>query len=80
LYTKEPEIEGLSILWLFKWIAGVLLFYFLAGSIYRAVWLDKRGVEIIPNHGVWRDLLQIIHDFSCNLANRLKGRGGYQEI
>jgi hypothetical protein len=87
LYVEEPGSGGgdgsggVGIFWLLKCILGVLAIYFLAGSVYRAVWLDKRGIEIIPNHHVWQDLFMILRDFACNLANRLQGgRGGYQQI
>lgn len=66
---------------LFKFMLFIFLLYILGGSVYRAVCLEKRGSEIVPNYQLWKDTFDILREFSNNVWKRLSGsEGGYQRI
>lgn len=64
------------------WIFIIILFslvilYFVCGALWNRFKLDKRGIEIIPNHEFWLSLPGLVKDghiYVFNLVCRLIGR------
>lgn len=77
-----PTLWGLGRL--LKMLIIIFILYLLAGSVYRAVVLGKRGSEIVPNHQIWQEAGTILREFASNAWSRLTGKQphhvGYQQI
>lgn len=77
LYKRSLLMVPIRVL---SWMVFILILYLLLGSVYRAVWLGRRGVEMVPNHEIVLQIVGVVKDFCVNLRNRLRGRPGYQQL